>query len=562
MRGAAPEGWNTMKNQNYPLYHLLPEFHNLREMTEINLRDHPGDIAFRWMEGRRTLREKTYREFYEDVRRAGTYMLRYLRKDRGRPWKVALIGENSYAWLVTYFGIVNSGNVAVPIAKDCSYEETVKLLRLSETDILVYSAQCAPTAAYCRQTFGHKKRYYAIDNFVPALKKGQRFIERGKEYYDKVELDEDAPATIFFTSGSTGFSKGVMLSHKNMCQDVNFSVQNFVPDGPTMAVLPFNHAFGLVTSVIMPYAYHVPVFICGNLTSFMREVPIAKPTTLFLVPLFVETFSKTIWRTAEKNGQDKKLRNGMTLSNALLKLGIDRRRELFGEVLSKFGGELRWIICGGAPLDPRFVKEFRSFGVEILNGYGITECSPVLAVNRNYWVCDGSVGQVMPGIEIKIDAPDKKGEGEVCIRSDVVMKGYYNDPAATAQVIDRDGWFHTGDLGYLNRDRFLFITGRKKNLIILSNGENVSPEELEQLVARIDEVEEVVVYEKNGLITAEVFLEESELAKSELVRIVQKKLEKMNATLPNHKHVQKLVVRDIPFEKTATAKIKRYKTGR
>jgi long-chain acyl-CoA synthetase len=253
----------------------------------------------------------------------------------------------------------------------------------------------------------------------------------------------------------------------------------------------------------------------------------------------------------------------MALSDALMKLGIDRRREIFSEVLSKFGGNLDYIICGGAPLDPRLVKEFRSMGVEILNGYGITECSPVLAVNRNHFVCDGSVGQVVPGLELRIDNPDNKGEGEVCIRGDVVMMGYYNDPVATAQVIDSDGWFHTGDRGYLNKDRFLFITGRKKSLIILSNGENVSPEELEQLVARIDEVTEVVVYEKDGAITAEVYLEEQEdgPSRSELAKTVQKKLKKLNDGLPNHKRIQKLVVRDVPFEKTATSKIKRYKAG-
>lgn len=551
-----------IKNQNYPLYHLTPELHTLRDLVEINKNERPEEVAFRWMEGRKTLVEKTYREFYEDVRRAGTYILKYLKKDKRRAWKVALIGENSYAWLVTYFGIVNTGNVAVLIAKDCAYAETVQLLAQSDADFLVYSAQCAPTAAYCKQTFGRKKRYYAMDNFVPALSKGQKFIERGKSYYDDVVLDPKALATIFFTSGSTGFSKGVMLSHFNMCQDINLTVQNFCPDGSTVAVLPFNHAFGLVTSVMKPLDYHVPIFICGSLSSFMRDVSVAKPAVLFLVPLFLETFSKTIWRTAEKNGQAKKLRSGMAMSDALLKLGIDRRRQLFSEVLSKFGGNLSYVICGGAPLDPRFVKEFRSLGVEVLNGYGITECSPVLAVNRNHWVCDGSVGQVIPGIQLKIDNPDKKGEGEVCVKGDVVMMGYYNDPVSTAMVIDGDGWFHTGDRGYLNREKFLFITGRKKNLIILSNGENVSPEELEQYVARIDEVCEVVVYEKKGLITAEVFLEESALPKPELVHVVQKKLAKLNASLPNHKHIQKLVVRDIPFEKTATSKIKRYKTGK
>lgn len=547
-----------MKNKNYPLYHITPALHSLRELLEVNQNAYPDEVAFRWMDGRKTVREKTYREFYQDVRRAGTYILKY--KLRGR--KIALIGENSYLWLVAYLAIVNTGNIAILIAKDCAHAEAAKLLEQSDAEFLVYSPLCAPTAAYCKQLFGRRKRYYSLENVPPALVKGQKYIDKGKCYYDTVSPDPKALCTIFFTSGSTGFSKGVMLSCFNICQNINLTCQLFTPTGSTMAVLPFNHAFGLITSVFKPLAYHVPIFICSGTATFLRDVAIAKPKVLFLVPLFIETFSKTIWRTAEKQGQAQKLRSGIRLSDALLKLGIDRRRELFAAVRSKFGGELEYIISGGAPLDPRFVKEFRSLGVEILNGYGITECSPVLAVNRNHWVCDGSVGQVVPGLEFRIDNPDKKGEGEICVRGDVVMMGYYNDPVSTAQVIDEDGWFHTGDRGYFNKDHFLFVTGRKKNLIILSNGENVSPEELEQYVARIDEVSEVVVYEKDGLITAEVYLEESDVPRAELAKTVRKKLEKMNAALPNYKHIQKLVIRDTPFEKTVTAKIKRYKTGK
>ncbi len=546
-----------MKNKNYPLYHLLPELRSLRELLEQKRDRYPNDIAFRWMEGRKILREKTYLEFYQDVQRGAACLMRA--RIQGR--HIALMGENSYLWLVAYFALVLTGIVGGLIAKDAGNVEVVQLMRQSDTDLLIYSPQCEAKATFCKQTFGRKMRCFSLEDAPRALEKGQKYLSRGRYNFEALETDPDALCTIFFTSGSTGFSKGVMLSQANMVSDINYAVQNFVPGGPTMAVLPFHHAFGLVTSVMMPIHYHVPIFICGNLANFMREVPIAKPQILFLVPLFVETFSKTIWRTAEKQGQTQKLRSGMRLSDALRKVGVDRRRELFDSVLSKFGGNLEYIICGGAPLDPRYVKEFRSLGIEILNGYGITECSPVLAVNRNHWVCDGSVGQVLPGVQIKIDNPDRKGEGEICVDSRVVMLGYYNDPDATAQVMEGP-WFHTGDRGYLNRDGFLFITGRKKNLIILSNGENVSPEELEQYVARISEVGEVVVYERNGKITAEVYPEESDLPRQEVARRIQKKLEKMNATLPACKHVQKLVVRETPFEKTATSKIKRYKVGK
>lgn len=543
-----------MKNKNYPLYHLLPEITDLRQMLEIKSTEVPNQVAFQYIENRKNLIEKTYREFYEDIQHLGTYLLK--RGIRGR--KIAIIGENSYRWLVAYFATITSGNIAVLIAKDASVNEVAMLLFQSDAELVLTSEACAPMVEYCKQRFHKKKRFFSMDEMPEWLEKGAKFQAKGKRLYEKVQIDPDALSTIFFTSGSTGFSKGVMLSHRNMASNICSATQNFKLSGATMAVLPFNHAFGLVTSVFMPFHYGYPVFICSNLANFMREIPIAKPQTLFLVPLFVETFSKTIWRTAEKQGQDKTLRRGMRASDAMLKLGIDRRHKFFDSILSKFGGNLEYIISGGAPLDPRFVKEFRSLGVEILNGYGITECSPVLAVNRNHYVCDGSVGQILPGNEIRIDQPDEKGQGEIIVRGDNVMLGYYNDEVSTAEVL-RDGWFHTGDMGYINKDGFLFVTGRKKNLIILSNGENVSPEEIEQYVERIPEVQEVVVYEDNHAIVAEVFPEESELSKEELTKVIQKKIDKMNSSLPNHKHVQKLKVRDTEFEKTATRKIKRYK---
>lgn len=544
-----------MKNKNYPLYDTLPALTDLRQMLEIKATQCPEKVAFRYIRNRKNLIEKTYGKFYEDVRHLGYYLLK--RGIRGR--KIAIIGENSYRWLIAYFATITTGNTAVLIAKDASVNEVATLLFQSDSEIVLTSRACKPIMDFCKERFAKKMRFVTMDEMEEWLKLGEKFSARGAKLYDNVVIDPDALSTIFFTSGSTGFSKGVMLSQRNMASNITNTTQLFILEGPTMAVLPFHHAFGLVTSVFKAFHYGYPVFICGNLANFMREIPIAKPQTLFLVPLFVETFSKTIWRTAEKSGQAKTLRRGMAASDALLKIGIDRRRQLFDSVLSKFGGELKYIICGGAPLDPRFVKEFRSLGVEVLNGYGITECSPVLAVNRNHFKCDGSVGQIVPHVDLKIDLPNEKGQGEICVRSESVMMGYYNDPDSTAQVIDEDGWFHTGDMGYVNKDGFLFVTGRKKNLIILSNGENVSPEEIEQYVERIPEVQEVVVYEDNHNIVAEVFPEETDLSKEEITQVIQKKIDKMNAGLPNHKHVQTLRVRDTEFEKTATRKIKRYK---
>lgn len=545
-----------MKNRDYPLYHKYPLLTNLRQMLEIKVADCPDAICFRYRY-RKDIIEISYKRFFEDVRALSTYLLKHHTQGQ----KIAIISENSYPWLVAYFSIVTTGNIAVLVAKDAAQLEASTLLFQSEANMVLYSKECRDTAEYCKKIYGKKKHFYSMQDIGKWMEKGRAALAKGRDDYDHFVTDPDQPCTIFFTSGSTGFSKGVMLSQTNLVSNINSALQLIDPKGPTIAVLPFNHAFGLVVSVLVPLHCQIEIFICPKLANFMREMPVAKPRTLCLVPLFVETFSKTIWRTAKKEGQEKMLKRGLKLSDSLLKLGIDRRRQLFRSLLEKFGGDLDCIICGGAPLDPRFVKEFRGFGIELINGYGITECSPVLAVNRPNYFRDGSVGRVLPDVELRIENPDKEGNGEVVVRGKNVMLGYYNDPQSTQQVLDEEGWFHTGDLGKLDQDGFLFITGRKKSLIILANGENVSPEELEQYVERIDEVNEVIVYEKDNAITAEVFPEESDLPKEEVFRAIQKKIEKLNDTLPNYKHIQKLILRATEFEKTATRKIKRYRAA-
>ncbi len=547
-----------MKNRPYPLYDDLPILDHLRQMLEIKAVSVPDQIAFRYMPNRKTLVEKSYSDFYQEVRWLGTYLLK--RGVRGR--KIAIMGENSYQWLLAYFAIVTSGNVAVLLAKDFSEEEVTVLLNQTDTELVVVSKNCLSVVEASKKKLG-KLRILPMADMDEWIDKGRKFYERGRNLYDALTMEPERLATIFFTSGTSGISKAVMLSQHNMARDISLTMQLFFPpEGGTMAVLPFHHAFGLVTAVMKAFHYGRPIFINSSLADFMKEIPIAKPKTLFLVPLFVETFSKTIWRTARKTGQEKKLRQGMKLSDAMLKVGVDKRRELFKDVLDKFGGELEYIICGGAPLDPRYVKEFRSLGVSILNGYGITECSPVLSVNRNHYWRDGSVGQIVPKVSIRVYAPDTDGIGEIQVKGDNVMMGYYRNDEATGEAFI-DGWYRTGDLGYVDKDGFLFITGRAKNLIILANGENVSPEELEQLIERIPEVAEVVAYEEDGAITAEIFPDDTiGLPEEQVRKSIEEQVKKLNATQPNHKKIHKIRFRNTEFEKTATKKIKRYQTGK
>jgi long-chain acyl-CoA synthetase len=282
-----------------------------------------------------------------------------------------------------------------------------------------------------------------------------------------------------------------------------------------------------------------------------------KPFNMILVPLFVETIYKKIWADAKKQDKDKMLKKMVGVSNRLLKIGIDIRHLLFKSVIKSFGGNLKLIVSGGAPLDPRYVKGFREIGIIVLNGYGITECSPIVSVNRNEYYRDGSVGQIYSCCEVKIAEPDENGHGEICVKGKNVMLGYYKNEQATKEAFDGE-WFKTGDIGYLDQDGFLFISGRKKNLIILSNGKNVYPEEMEYaILTDIPYVKEVVVYAESDAIVAEIFLDDKNYPDCTLT--INGDISRLNRTLPLYKNIGKIVIRDIEFPKTTVKKIKRQK---
>lgn len=545
------------RKKSYTPPESFPTYRTLRELIEYKAIHRPNDIAFQYLKGRQEVITHTYVEFYRQVTYLGTYMLK--RGIRGR--KIALVGENSYQWLLCFFAIVTSGNVAVLVSKDATPAEASTLIFQSQADVVVTSAKYAYEKELLEQKLLKSKYCFSMRDLDDWMEKGRRFYEKGRGLYEKVELDPDQMCVIFFTSGTSGTSKGVMLSHTNILANVNDAAQVYQPEGGTLAILPFTHAFGLNTGVLMLIHYGYPVFISNGLPSFMREMTIAKPNILFLVPLFIETFSNTIWRTAEKQGQAKTLRMAMTASNALMKVGVDKRQKFFSSILEKFGGNLKYIICGGAALDPHYVKEFRTMGIDLMQGYGITECSPIISVNTSldgFRSSDDSVGWTFPSVEFKIDDPDSTGRGEILVKGPSVMLGYYNDPHSTADAF-RDGWFCTGDLGRINKDGSLTITGRKKNLIILSNGENVSPEEIEYMLGQIPEIAEVVVYPEGNLMVAEIFPTENDLCDNDLKAVIQERINDYNASQPSHKRINKVKIRKSEFEKTTTMKIKRYK---
>lgn len=477
-----------MKNRkvNYPYYeHTL--INNLYELIEMKFKNNPDDIAFSYQENNLKI-SKTFKDVYNEVLDLSKYFYKNYKNTN-----IGIIGENSYKWIITYLAIIISGNIAILYDKDVEFELLKKLIKTSDTKVIYYSKN------YNGYIKDMKIKSFTLDNMY-------EYIESGKKYQNKYKINDNKTACIFFTSGTTGIPKGVELTNKSIAYDIYSASSIFKPTrGLTVSVLPYHHAFGLITAVLKPFYYNMEIYICSSLMSTMKDFKREKPTTLFLVPAFVENFYKQIWKSVRKTGKDKKLSKGIKLSNCLLKLGIDLRKKLFKDILDSFGGNLTYIICGGAYLDPKYIIWFRSVGIEILNGYGITECSPVISVNRNEFYRDGSVGQPGRGVEVKII------DDEICVKSPIVMKGYYKNQKETEKVLTNDGYFHTGDLGYIDKDGFIYITGRNKNLIILSNGENISPESIEKELLKDEGIEEVIVYEKDKHIIASIYPSEKYL---------------------------------------------------
>lgn len=551
-------------NGTYPLYDL-PRIRTLRELVEIKYRSCPENIAFSYQNEAGGKVSKTFGDVYHDMNTLESWMSSQGVQNR----HIALIGENSYLWLVAFLAIVDSGNVAVPIDRGLRGEEIAGLLQRADVTMAFCSEACIGSLSGRGNVSGkellpgtEKIEFLSFDEVEKicsvmenagncrALYRDESYVAQKSDCVTgTIEVDADKCCCIFFTSGTSGAAKGVCLSQRNLASEITQASRMVGLGGNTVSLLPFHHAFGLVAGILAAFHYGYEIYLNRSIKTVRQSLAEQKPQNLFLVPLYVETFHRQVWAAAKKQGRDRGLRWLMRVSDTLLKAGIDLRGKLFRSVREAFGGRLEYMICGGAALDPFYVRQFRSWGIEILNGYGTTECSPCVAVNRNLCHKDGTVGLPLPDVEVKA-APD----GEILIRGDVVMGGYYKDPEATAAVL-QGGWYATGDLGYLDEEGFLTLTGRKKNLIILSNGENVSPEELEAAFAREDGVREVLVYERERRIVAEIYPEENRMGDEVYF---SKLLQKVNQKFPAHKRVAKVILRGEEFAKNSSMKIVRY----
>lgn len=541
--------------KDVPLYEIK-RYTNLRQIIEDRAERLPDKSLFIWMEDRKQAPLGVNgREFLEQVNQYGTWLF----SQGYRNEKIALFGENSYEWLLSFFAITCGNNVAVLIDKALPAKDVAKLLLNSESTVVLYSREYADVAEEAVQ--GIQTKLICLDEIPDILKEGRKLLQEGFLDYGQHQVDDDALAVLVYTSGTTGKSKGVMLTHKSIALDGASSARQVKWTGDSILVLPLHHSYGLTAGIFMPWHHDATIFINRSLRYFVEDMRIARPRTLFLVPLLVENLYAGLWKSLADAGKADDVKRQIEKNRSDQLLDNGKKREMFADVLAGFGGKLEIITSGGAPLNQQLVEGFRDFGIQVLNGYGISECSPIVSVNRDVFEKDGSVGLVLSECEVKIEDPDAAGQGEILVKGSIVMQGYYKDPEETAKVLI-DGWFHTGDLGTLDEDHFLTITGRKKNLIILSNGENVSPERIEEKLVQLPAVKEVVVYEKDGMLQAMIYPGDELLAQAGAAKAKDEawqQVEELNRTQPPYLQIQKISIREKPFVKSSSQKILRNK---
>jgi long-chain acyl-CoA synthetase len=554
--------------------HEKKEYKNVREMIEDVGEKFEGNVAFRYRNNPHDKEPQIvkYEQLRDSVRAIASEML-----DRGYKGKhIVVIGKHSYPWILTYFATLSIGAVLVPLDKDWSADDLLDTVKNADASYLFCDSDISEKCKYITDNASLPAPIYLDGNLGESLSDlenigKEKFSVDPDTYFDN-EIDADALSLLVFTSGTTGKGKGVMLSQKNFTSDLADVIQFIDFSTRCINVLPPHHTYGSSVSIYGQCSIGCDIYISSGTKYILKELQEHKPGHLVAVPLYVETFYRRIQKGIRDSGKEKLVRFLMKLSNGLRKIGIDPRKLFFKKsILKSFGGELNMLISGGAPLNQEIADLFDTIGITVLNGYGITECAPIIAVNHNNFVTPKSVGPVLPIDEVVIDEPNEDGEGEILVKGSNVMLGYYKNPEANAEAIDENGFFHTGDYGKLevkeDGARILYITGRKKNLIILSNGKNVYPEEIEDALLATPGVLEIVVFEGKSrrgdafnTIVAEIYPDKDYLAANgiEDAKVYfQKYVNEYNRTATPYKKVGLLKVRDTEFPKNTLRKILR-----
>lgn len=519
----------------------------------------------------------SYRQFYNNIIYLGTSF-----NSLGLTGKtIGVIGEANPAYMTAYHAAVWGNGIIVPLDKEVADDQLINFVELAGIAAIVYMPGQAERILPLIDKMSGVEYFISVSPAIPEgvekvlsydtlLEVGKAQCDNGDTSFAEIEQDVEKNCAIIFSSGTTGTSKGIMLSQKNLCTAAYSACEaiSFIQKGfKLVSVLPMNHTYEVTCSHLASQFFGTHTFLNDSLKYVVRNMKNFQPDLLVLVPLFLQTMSKKIWDEIEKKGMTKKVRFAQSVTGAAKYIGVDLSKVFFEQILATFGGNLKGIVSGGAPLSADIIKDFKSFGIDVLEGFGITECSPLVSVNRLGKAKLHSVGTPVLGCEVKIIKQDENDEtGEIAVKGDNVMLGYYNNPEATAEVFTEDGWFLTGDIGYMDKNDYIYITGRKKNVIILSNGKNIFPEEIEEYLSKCKEIAECVVVGKPNqlgevVITALVYPDYEYLAgknDDEILEAIKTGVGNVNKTLPTYKQIHGIEVRKTEFEKTTTKKIKRY----
>ena len=527
----------------------------------------------------------TYTEFANDVIALGTALTK---KYGLQEQRVVIIGENTYNWYVSYMAMLCGVGIAVPVDKELPANEIENVIRRSRATAVIYSTKKKEVIKKVEDKLPEVKYFIQMNSedilegrdigFDTIIKEGKALVEAGDQSFVEIPIDPNAFKVLIFTSGTTSSSKGVMISNKNLAQNVN-AVSAYVKlyeSDRLFSVLPLHHTYESSIGFLLPMANGCSVAICQGLKYIVPDLKETKPTALLAVPLLIENLYRKINATIQKSGKAGLVNSMIHITNALKGVGVDIKKKVFNEIYENLGGKLRIIVSAAAPIDPKVGKWVQDIGISFLQGYGLTETAPIAALTPEFNPKVGSAGKAVVCAEIKIDHPNEKQEGEVLIKSDTLMLGYYEDEEATKEVIEVDEngnrWFHSGDVGYLDEEGFLYITGRTKNVIVTQNGKNIYPEELELLLGDIPEIAECMVYgkeqegEKELVISVKVIpnYEEIEtrhgknLTEKQIYDIIWEQIKLINKKSPSYKAIKNLEIKKDEFVKTTTMKIKRY----
>ena len=529
--------------------------------------------------------EITYKEFTDDVIALGTALTnKYNLKDE----RVVIIGENTYHWYVSYMAMLCGIGVAVPIDKELPANEIENVINRSKATAIIFSGKKKEVIKKIEDKLSNIKYFIQMNSddelqgrevgMNTVLKQGKEMIKKGDNSFEKIEVDPEEFKVLIFTSGTTSNSKGVMINNRNLAENIN-AVSTYVyldTNDRLFSVLPLHHTYESSIGFLLPFANGCSIAVCQGLKYIVPDLQETKPTAIIAVPLLIESIYKKINKTIEKSGKTGLVNSMFHVTNALKTVGIDIKRKVFSEIYANLGGKLRIIVSAAAPIDAKVGKWLQDLGISFLQGYGLTETAPIAALTPEFEPKVGSAGKAVNCAELKIDTPNEKGEGEVLIKSETLMIGYYEDEEATKEVIEIDEhgnrWFHSGDVGYLDKDGFLYITGRTKNVIVTQNGKNIYPEEIELMLGEVKEIKESMVYgkevegEKELIITAKVIpnydeieaLHGKNLTEEQVYNIIWEKIKEVNHKLTSYKAIKKLEIKKDEFAKTTTMKIKRY----